>query len=518
MAENLLNTSNKSGKAYYPGASTNWIYLDTLKQYNNELATNAENLISNTKKKVFSSGNRIRLNTLKALLDHERSKERSFFDHFGIPYNEKKSADYIRAMHKFLQIENVLEFNLDRIDRKRSKIDVTKDFPVIFEQTLSTIIESNPSTVDGKVLWDATLEAIQTMYTTQGKGEKENPYKELYEFLRKENNADPMIRTILHYFLGVPVESLQEGFDFKIDAQQIRERMKMDNQNVYAALNRSLGSPTGLLLEQQTQAIVNRVLGNKKGAKVMHTGQLDNMKADTLITFDITLEDDWAELEGKNKSVRARNIQRLKQLHSKMEGSKKQFILQISDKNYSINADFKNKYGGFTAESNISLNDLENVFSRMSVKLESGSMQQLLFALAHIGENTLTKENGVHEAERYLATKIAYFMFDDIGIDEVENSLGANFVDGAIHVFNLNGIYIPLSVYLEALYSALKQSESAEFRDYARVNFEEDNRVDYENKERNQLTRESWEAVQETRNAVQYRYGRLKSRLSKTEQ
>lgn len=89
-------------------------------------------------------------------------------------------------------------------------------------------------------------------------------------------------------------------------------------------------------------------------------------------------------------------------------------------------------------------------------------------------------------------------MFDDIGIDEVENSLGANFVDGAIHVFNLNGVYIPLSVYLNALYKALRQMESNEYQDYARVNILDDNKVKYTS-QKNLLTRENWQEVHEKR-------------------
>ena len=125
-------------------------------------------------------------------------------------------------------------------------------------------------------------------------------------------------------------------------------------------------------------------------------------------------------------------------------------------------------------------------------------MEQLLFALAHIGENLLTQKDGEQAAERYLASKIAYFMFDDIGIDEVENSLGANFVDGAIHVFNLNGVYIPLSVYLNALYKALKQVESNDYRDYAKVNIIVDHKAKYTS-QKNLLTRENWQEVHKQR-------------------
>ena len=492
MAENLIGK-----KPFYPGASTNWVYLSYLNEDNKNLSTRASNLITNTKSKVFNTGQRLRLNTLKTLLEHEREKEKAFFNHFKIPYNEKQDIEFIKAIHKFLQIEDVLERNIDRIVSGNSNIDVTKDFPTIYERHLKKWIQSNSlDTLNGDELWEITMAAVEEMYTA-GTKNKENPYKDLWQFLKDSQQTSPIIQTILHYFLGVSMEDIENISSFTITAKTIREKMKMDNAHQYAVLAKDMARPVGYLLEQQTAAIATRAFSQIKGAKVQHSGSMDNMKADTFVTYNIDLPSDWYELAGKESSNRARNIQRLKQLHQAMEEGKNQFILQISDKSYSINDTFRKQYGGFTAQGNISLNNLEKIFSGMQVKLENGTMEQLLFALAHIGENVLTQKDGEQAAEKYLATKIAYFMFDDIGIDEVENSLGANFVDGAIHIFNLNGVYIPLSVYLNALYKALKQTENNNYEDYAKVDILDDNKVDYVSE--NLLTRDKWEQVQQKR-------------------
>jgi hypothetical protein len=57
------------------------------------------------------------------------------------------------------------------------------------------------------------------------------------------------------------------------------------------------------------------------------------------------------------------------------------------------------------------------------------------------------------EIRNHLATLIAYFLFDDIDIK--------NFVPtqpAAIHLLNLNGVQIPLSVFLEAACEAFAAS------------------------------------------------------------
>jgi hypothetical protein len=71
----------------------------------------------------------------------------------------------------------------------------------------------------------------------------------------------------------------------------------------------------------------------------------------------------------------------------------------------------------------------------------------LVYALLNIGPDTLEKESDavVHN----LATLIAYFLFDDIDMD-------LNTPAKAIHLFNLDGIYVPLSSFLFAAYNSLK--------------------------------------------------------------
>jgi hypothetical protein len=79
----------------------------------------------------------------------------------------------------------------------------------------------------------------------------------------------------------------------------------------------------------------------------------------------------------------------------------------------------------------------------------TSDIEALMFVLA----NTDAELVGGPDADtacRFIATYIGYFLFDDLQIDEMMPGLTTQ----AIHLFNLDGIYIPLSVFLRAAYMA----------------------------------------------------------------
>jgi hypothetical protein len=70
-----------------------------------------------------------------------------------------------------------------------------------------------------------------------------------------------------------------------------------------------------------------------------------------------------------------------------------------------------------------------------------------VFALLNIGPDTLEQDSSM--ITHHLSTLIAYFLFDDIDMD-------LNTSVNAIHLFNLDGIYVPLSSFLFLAYNSLK--------------------------------------------------------------
>jgi hypothetical protein len=76
--------------------------------------------------------------------------------------------------------------------------------------------------------------------------------------------------------------------------------------------------------------------------------------------------------------------------------------------------------------------------------------EKLIFALTNIGPDTITEDVGT--VTHNLALLIAYFLFDDIDMDD---GLNVN----AVHLLNLDGVYVPLSCFLKAAYDTLKDME-----------------------------------------------------------
>ena len=97
-------------------------------------------------------------------------------------------------------------------------------------------------------------------------------------------------------------------------------------------------------------------------------------------------------------------------------------------------------------------------------KYDKKKTEDLVFALTNIGPDTL--ETGTEIVSHSISLMIGYFLFDDIGMDFAKD-LDVK----AIHLFNLDGIYIPLSSFLFAAYDTLKDFDTLN-RDMVSVKYQ----------------------------------------------
>jgi hypothetical protein len=177
---------------------------------------------------------------------------------------------------------------------------------------------------------------------------------------------------------------------------------------------------------------------------VYRTGA-SGMKADNIITYQIST--DLSELfktteTEKTRSVRARSVDLLDQMFSKI-GTEGGYIVEISDKNYSLTSENFAENKGFAAQTNFKLNNFDSLLAKM--KVSSDIRSSLMFVLANIDEKLVGGE-ATHDICKYIATYLGYFLFDDLQITESMDNIKTQ----AIHLFNLDGVYIPLSVFLRA--------------------------------------------------------------------
>lgn len=184
----------------------------------------------------------------------------------------------------------------------------------------------------------------------------------------------------------------------------------------------------------------------------MHTGQMNQMKADTLLFVaegPINPQDylDFIDKTGENKgSVRLQNVDAMQKYLNNLESNLKH-VIAISDKNYSIKADFD----GVNAQEKMTLQNAGYMLDRFGVP----NVVPLIHYLANCGADMVQGATVDSEIRTSLQSYIGYFLFDHLQIDVGgPNTSGPN----VVNMINVSGLYIPLSVYLEGLYKAIEGS------------------------------------------------------------
>lgn len=234
------------------------------------------------------------------------------------------------------------------------------------------------------------------------------------------------------------------------------------------------------------EAFTDRILEGLAGAwnssngdikiTTMATGSLNFMKPDELLFFaqgevntgalEKAFKDRVKEIAKDDRSVRAQNMEGMKVLKQQLENVT---IVEISEKNYNLlGSSFddraKKNGAGFTAQQNVSLDVLNGVLSRSN--LPSATIGDLIFILVNSGSGMMNGDysDAIHVVE----AAIANMLFDDAQLsDEFDDNQSSV---TTIHVFNLDGIYMPLSVLLEGIYNA-SQNAYKNMNDWLDVRF-----------------------------------------------
>lgn len=211
----------------------------------------------------------------------------------------------------------------------------------------------------------------------------------------------------------------------------------------------------GFSLEAIETAIFQMISSGISGSGVIHSGS-KNIKADNILTLSVdpTIV---AEALEEARGDRDSNIAALSKLGSKLSNLDEGFIVYSSDKNYSLNSSFGGFDAGRVGKSDNVANFLNNVYQADS------SVSTLIGAIQQLGKGAMLQGRKA-EFEKLLAQDVAYMLFDDFTtIGTV--STGGN----AIHIMNLNGIMMPMSVFLSMLADAIESVTEDEIRKLVNV-------------------------------------------------
>lgn len=283
-------------------------------------------------------------------------------------------------------------------------------------------------------------------------------YQELYFALLQENsNSSPFVQQLFDiYKVQDVIKALTEEID---DSGHIAARTRnkkgkygIANDATFKQVNVDIHRRGGLTLEAFENFTVNTILKKtgQKGGSV--SSGATGMKADNIITLEIDADKVARSLAesyqtGSGSASRAKNVKAIEKLYDDLKDVRNGFIVYSSAKNYTYN----DKFGGFSAgqEQNISnflemMNDVSRS-TRKNYKTLMGIILQL--AKDAIGEKVLNKG----DIENLLAQNIALFLFDDF-----QTLGGESPGPTAIHLMDLNSIYVPLSFILFLLADAIK--------------------------------------------------------------
>lgn len=283
-------------------------------------------------------------------------------------------------------------------------------------------------------------------------------YQELYFALSQEDsNSSPFVQQLFDiYKVQDVIKALTEEIDnsgrIASLARNGKGKYGIANDATFKQVGVNIHQRGGLTLEAFENFTVNTILKKtgQKGGSV--SSGATGMKADNIITLEIDADRVARSLAesyqiGSGSKNRAKNVQAIEKLYDNLKDVRNGFIVYSSAKNYTYN----DKFGGFSAgkKQNISnflemMNDVSRS-TRKNYKTLMGIILQL--AEDAIGEKVLNKG----DIENLLAQNIALFLFDDF-----QTLGGESPGPTAIHLMDLNGIYVPLSFILFLLADAIK--------------------------------------------------------------
>ena len=476
MAENLIS------KPWYPKVdhnekTRNFVYLKTLQEDNPQIYNKAQLVMASVQHNLWENL-WPQVGALQQLAIRERDKEDRLLDLF---FNEsstgdpRKTADRIRAFNKIYQKKSIFERNLQKVkqftsgESKQGKIDISTLFNRYLEDELKKIGSKTLKQLNEDFFLEVTKNALIKMFSAQDQqsGNSEemiHSYQEIANIIEDMSASDQYLREVCQLYFGSSIEKIQK---------QVKEGHGRKKRKAESLISKQKGAH-GNVFELTNELIYKMLNFNSK-----HTGT-SGQKADHILLYSATVNLDMPNA-AVEESVREHFINQYQKFYNSLDDVYGQ-IVEISDKSYDIGSSWFKKNGGFTAQSGISIENFEKTLQAYGYNQKR--LDDLIFALLNIGPDTLSKDDG--SLANNISSLIGYFLFDDIDMD-----VGLKF--DAIHLFNLNGIYIPLSSFLFAAYEAFVSSRG-NFDGYIQVNYEPE-AVDFTESER--LTEENWIKVKE---------------------
>ena len=432
---------------------------------------------------------------LKEIMNAARAAELAFLRDTGINLDNPNASNIFRSINKVLNSKDTFERGLQYM-KKLSKIGRVKDEKthtyrdvssffetylnqVLKEQDLRKIIHMSPDQIKNQI--NIIIgEALTRTYTRVKDYIDEEGNRRLMTGNSHKGKAAPNTATNEQEIAAITdmlsaIEELQKsgafsqfGYLFNIGEKDLEERIRTlkGKKKKGSKSKKNLKKYNDAKVQANFQGNILELISTTVAAQIgnihvanqgltitgVHTGQMNQMKADSMLLVGngpVDIEKYFGDYNANAKekgydSVRMQNIDALGKFLDKLEDNIKHVIM-ISDKNYSIKANF----GGINTQEKMNIGQAAGMLGSMGV----GDTAQLLNYLANCGDQ-MVQGNVDGEIRTELQTLIGYFLFDHLQIDFTGSRPGPN----VVNLLNVSGMYIPLSTYLEGLYDSIQNA------------------------------------------------------------
>lgn len=415
-------------------------------------------ILGQTKKYAQESG------SVRAMAQAEFTKEKALLtEKFGVELSLNYYDDYrkdrgfkevVDALNSALNLKKIYERNKILIKETKGQKGVYSWFPTYFmrawDENVDGLLEKWRAEALSSGDFAAALESVlndelpkililgieKMLDGPEVENTKVPPeLKDAYSTLLSEiGNVQQKGSVANQLYQAYQLDKLKEGLLQEltnlIDANALTSKAR-------SMINLNIHSRGGYTLEAIETAVFQQI-GRAVNGKAIHSGDL-GIKADNILTIDIDPSIVYQAFEqaGENRN---KNVAALSELGEKIKNLNTGFIVYSSDKNYTLNGDFSG-YSAGNAEK------IETFLSR--VYQNSSSLNTLIGVINQLGDGAML-ESQEDAFERMLAQDVAYLLFDDYATIGEADTGGRS-----IHVMNLNGVMIPLSMILELLADAI---------------------------------------------------------------
>lgn len=309
------------------------------------------------------------------------------------------------------------------------------------------------------------MSQIQKSDKTQiyGSGEEWQP---IYEVLQEGGREYELFRDNLKNAIGAT--NLETLRDMLIERKKKESKRIGKNQikEMFRSQLKGISSRTaqigGSILEPVSTIIANYVNGARNNEFQIHAENLGGSKVvtDTMLLFSTNLELDLGQImENLRQAMYSMDSSRQRQLYQSLERFYNEqeekindlYMVYVNAKNYGIGADGSD----YTKSVKGTIDDLPEFLESTGVQI--GNINDFLNFVLNTGEGAIRydqRDEAMETCASALKMAAAKLMFDDyqtLGVFDQDSSRHA------IHMFLLDGIYVPSSEVFKAMANAAQQ-------------------------------------------------------------